>query len=81
MRLDLAITVGMILLLLFWPRRATIRYYLLLVPAAVALLVALVFAPFLFLTPIFYVGLAILSVVLIYRALTSDRKGGSERGN
>jgi hypothetical protein len=75
--LDLAITVVVILLLLFWPRRASVRYYLLLIPAAVALLVALIFAPFLFLTPVFYVGLAILLVVLIYRALTADRKGSS----
>jgi hypothetical protein len=75
--LDLAITVLVILLLLFWPRRASVRYYLLLIPAAVALLVALIFAPFLFLTPVFYVGLAILLVVLIYRALTADRKGSS----
>ena len=73
--MDLAITVVVILLLLFWPRRATIRYYLLLIPAAAALLVALIFAPFLFLTPIFYVGMAILVVGVIYRALTAEKKG------
>lgn len=72
--MDLAITLVMLVLLLFWPRRATIRYFLLLIPAAIALLVTLIFAPFLFLTPIFYVGLAILLVVFIYRALTADRK-------
>jgi len=72
--LDLAITLVVILLILFWPRRVTIRYFLLIIPAAAALLVAIIFAPFLFLSPIFYVGMALLLVVLIYRALTSDRK-------
>ncbi len=76
--MDLAITLVVVVLLLFWPRRATIRYYLLLIPGALALLVALIFAPFLFLTPVFYVGLAILLVVLIYRALTADRKGSAK---
>jgi len=72
--LDLAITLVVILLLLFWPRRVAVRYYLLLIPAAGALLVALLFAPFLFLTPLFYVGLALLLVVFIFRVLTAGRK-------
>lgn len=72
--MDLAITLIVISLLLFWPRRASVRYYLLLIPAAAGLVVAVIFAPFILLTPIFYVGLAIIAVVIIYRALISGRK-------
>lgn len=74
--MDLAITLAVILMLLFWPRRGALRYYLLLIVAAGTLLVALLFAPFLLLTPLFYVGLALLLVILTFRVITAGRKDG-----
>lgn len=73
--MDLAITLAVILLLIFWPRRSALRYYLLLLVAVGALLLAVLFAPFLLLTPLFYVGLAVLLGVLIFRAVTAGRNG------
>lgn len=73
--MDLAITLAVILLLIFWPRRGALRYYLLLLVGVGALLLAVLFAPFLLLTPLFYVGLALLLGVLIFRAVTAGRNG------
>jgi len=55
------------------------RYYILLFVGMAMLFVALVFAPLILLTPVFYVGMAVIVILVLYRGITRrrDEKGGS----
>jgi len=72
--MDLVITLIAVLLLFFWPRLGQVRYYLLLFLGAAVLFIALVFAPILLLSPLFYLGVAVLALLLLYRGISGEKK-------
>jgi hypothetical protein len=75
--MDLAITLIAVLLFFLWPYLGKVRLVILLFLGLGALFIALIFAPFLFLSPLFYLGAAILIVLLLARGLSKGKKGQS----
>jgi len=72
--LDLIITLLIVLLLIFWPKLGKMRYYILLFAGVAFLFFALIFAPILLLTPVFYVGVFIIIILTLYRGIINKRK-------
>lgn len=72
--MDIIITILIVLLLIFWPRMGQARYYILLFVGTGLLLIALIFAAFLFLSPLFYLGIILLGVAVLYKYLTKAKK-------
>lgn len=62
--MDLVITVIIILIILFWPKKGQARYYLLLFLGLGLFFIAFVFAPAVLLSPLFYLGAAIIAVLV-----------------
>ncbi|MDO9534166.1 MAG: hypothetical protein Q7J85_02280 [Bacillota bacterium] len=71
--MDLFITLIIILIIVFWPRHGQIRYYLLLIAGIFIFIIALLFAPVLLLSPLFYIGMAVSAALMIYKVITKDR--------
>jgi len=72
--MDLAITLIAVLLFFLWPYLGRARFFILLFLGLGALFSALIFAPFLLLSPLFYLGAAILIVLLLARGLSKGKK-------
>lgn len=67
--MDLAITLLLVIIILFWPKKGQARYYILLILGLVLFLIAFVFAPMVLLSPLFYLGLVIIAVLLFYKGI------------
>jgi predicted membrane protein len=76
--MDLFITLLIILIIVFWPKHGQIRYYLLLFAGMFILFITVLFAPVLFLSPLFYIGLAVSGALMIYKVITKDRHEGKK---
>ncbi len=72
--MDLFITLLIVLLLIFWPRLGKMRYYILLFVGVAFLFFALIFAPLILLTPVFYAGAIIIILLILYREIVNKRK-------
>ncbi|MGI5823847.1 MAG: hypothetical protein ACOX6Z_07885 [Dethiobacteria bacterium] len=70
--MDLAITLLLVIIILFWPKKGQARYYMLLILGLVLFLVALVFAPIVLLSPLFYLGLVVIAVLLFYKGVNKS---------
>lgn len=75
--MDLFITLIIILIIVLWSR-SQVRYYLLLFAGIFILMIALIFAPVLLLSPLFYFGLAVAAVLMIYKVITRERHKGKK---
>ncbi|NLJ55611.1 MAG: hypothetical protein GX334_01025 [Firmicutes bacterium] len=67
--MDLAITLLLVIMILFWPKKGQARYYMLLILGLVLFLVVFVFAPIVLLSPLFYLGLVIIAILLFYKGV------------
>ena len=66
--MDLAITLLLVLMILFWPKRAR-PVFMLLILGLGLFFIAFVFAPVVLLSPLFYLGVAIIAVLVFYRGV------------
>lgn len=67
--MDLAITLLLVIAILFWPKKGQARFYILLGLGLVLFLIAFVFAPILLLSPLFYLGLAVVAVLIFFKGV------------
>ncbi|NMB36195.1 MAG: hypothetical protein GX989_07925 [Firmicutes bacterium] len=67
--MDLFITIIVIIIIIFWPKERQVRYYLLLFLGLGLLFVAVIFAPVVLLSPLFYLGAAVIAVLVFYRGV------------
>ncbi|RJX29268.1 MAG: hypothetical protein C4554_01155 [Dethiobacter sp.] len=72
--MDLVITLIAVLLFFLWPHLGQVRFIILLFLGLGVLFIALIFAPILLLSPLFYLGLAILIVLIFYKGLSKGKK-------
>lgn len=72
--MDLIVSIIILLAIIFWPRMGEYRYYLLFFVGLGMLVIALVLAPILLLTPLFYLAMIVFFVLSIYRIV--KRKQG-----
>ncbi len=72
--MDLIITLIAVLLFFLWPHLGQVRFFILLFLGLGALFIALIFAPILLLSPLFYLGIAVFIVLLAYRGLGKGKK-------
>jgi len=76
--MDLIITIIIALLFFLWPYLGKGRFLILLLFGLGMLFIALVFVPFLLLSPLFYLGAAILILLFFLKGLSKGKK--EERG-
>lgn len=69
--MDLVVTIIVVLLILFWPKKGQTRYYLLLFLGLGFFFVAVVFAPIVLLSPLFYLGAAVIALLAFYKGVKS----------
>ncbi|MGI6307573.1 MAG: hypothetical protein ACOX1X_03005 [Dethiobacteria bacterium] len=67
--MDLAITLLLVLMILFWPKKGQARFFMLLILGLGLFFIAFVFAPVVLLSPLFYLGVAIIAVLVFYRGV------------
>ena len=67
--MDLFITIIVIIIIIYWPKERQTRYYLLLLLGLGLLFVAVIFAPVVLLSPLFYLGAAVIAVLVFYRGV------------
>lgn len=67
--MDLAITLLLVIMILFWPKKGQTRFIILLVLCLALLLIAFVFAPVILLSPLFYLGLVVAAVLFLFKGV------------
>lgn len=67
--MDLVITLIVIVIIIYWPKERQARYFLLLFLGLGLLFIAVIFAPVLLLSPLFYLGLAVIAVLVFYKGV------------
>lgn len=67
--MDLVLTLIIVLIVLFWPKKGQTRYYLLLFLGLGLFSLALIFAPVILLSPLFYLGAAVIAVLVFYKGV------------
>ena len=67
--MDLFITLVIILIILFWSKKGQARYYLLLFGGLGLLFIAFIFTAVVLLSPLFYLGAALIAVAVLYRGV------------
>jgi hypothetical protein len=73
--MDLFLTLLVVFVIVSWPRVGYLRYYILLAFGIFILFIALLFAPILFLSPLFYLGMAVFLVLFIFKGIARGGKG------
>lgn len=72
--MDLIVSIIILLAIVFWPRMGESRYYLLFFAGLGMLVIALVLAPILLLTPLFYLAVIVFFVISVYKIIMKKRE-------
>ncbi len=72
--MDLIVSILILLVIIFWPRMGELRYYLLFFAGLGMLLLALLLAPILLLTPLFYLAMIVFFVLSLYKLIKRKKE-------